>query len=599
MSFLYIWQPTGITQEQAADQFRAILSRQQAVYEDAFGYAWTLHTKRISSVLIGQLQFDTGITGWQPWVEQNGSGLAWSGVCESHLGSDFDAATTDTIIRTLHTSPEQLANWSGKFGVCSWHENAVRLTVGATEAPPFWYAEGPRGWAIGNRAHPILDMVGCPTELNLDAAALYIAFGYLVGNNALLKHATRLPTRRQITFTAEHRPQIERYVSMAAYLALPERAATLRDHAQQCAERLVTRARQQLAHSSNPRLLLTGGRDSRCIAGAVAQAGFRGVAQTTGTSKTPDARVAAQICDRLGFEHYLNQFGSHTLPMSAISLEGARRWMRVSEGLETMRNAVFFQEFFRRELPYPATREQLFHGIGGEITRGVNYPLGYDLDAAADLRDVQEIMVTKKIPDGLALRQPLAELYADVLRETDAELDGLNVSLAQWLDFFYWQNRDLHWGEDFMSARDLIYWHWTPLIDRRFVQAAWQLAPRDKLSNRFIHEVTAILAPQLRDIPYDHGDSYVIAKRVARKVLKQLSRFDKRFSLGLRRNTYGIDGDPALLRFWNEVFFGSGDHVWRDLIDEAQVRYLITTNPSSDILWSTASVELVAQAHCR
>jgi len=51
------------------------------------------------------------------------------------------------------------------------------------------------------------------------------------------------------------------------------------------AENLSTRISKQLSCSKSPLLLMTGGRDSRCIASVLSRLGYRGPAATGGAKK--------------------------------------------------------------------------------------------------------------------------------------------------------------------------------------------------------------------------------------------------------------------------------------------------------------------------
>lgn len=601
MSFLYIWRTTQLSPSPAREYFQRILTLQCEQYQRLLGHPFTWKIHQSGAVLIGQIQLLTDIGGWTQWAQSGDSGIAWSGICEDYLSTTFDTRQIREIVTTARKTPERIASWNGRFGLCTWSPDDIRLTTAATESPSFWYTEGPNGWAVGSRAAPILEMVGRQTSLNHDMASLYIAFGYLIGPDALLEHVTRLSSRQQVVLTTGDAPSPRTYITLSDYVGNGANTFSWQDAVGRCAQRLVTRVKHQLQHTPNPNLLLTSGRDSRCIAAAAAAQGYTGPAQTVGDEHSTEVEVAADVARTLHIHHEGIPLSSNDSPMRAVSLALAQQWTQMSEGMDMFLQAISFQGFFQRKLPFPPIRHQLLHGLGGEITRGFYYTntTNHDLNARTQPAKAYAA-IAKKIPFGLILRRPIEPLLMHVVQRMCDELGNSTTTLAQWLDTFYWQNRCLHWGSDMLSVREVLYWHWTPLLDRTFVQTGWNLSPTDKVSNRFIEAVTSTIAPSLKDVAYGTSSSAIntMIKQTAKRLLGIVDRYNGRLLVGLTIKPARVQADEHLLRFWDSLFFSYEDHAWTEFIEESTLRRFLDSNPSAEVLWNIATVELVAQTLC-
>jgi hypothetical protein len=128
----------------------------------------------------------------------------------------------------------------------------------------------------------------------------------------------------------------------------------------------------------------------------------------------------------------------------------------------------------------------------------------------------------------------------------------------------------------------------------------WSLTPDDKVSNRFAEAVAYEIVPALGEIPYDRATSAIKlkVKQHAKNVLGVVNRYNKRLLTGVTFKHARVQADEHLMRFWNEVFFAQRNHFWRELIDEPMLRRMLDSNPSTEVLWNIATVEIVGQTHC-
>lgn len=600
MSYLYLWKSTRLSPTEAAEQFTTTLGKQAARLEESFGRRFHIHTHQLGTLFIGQINFLAGIKGWHGWQESERSGVAWSGVCESLLGAQPRAETLERFVAALASNPKQAGTWSGRFAACTWDQNAGRatLTTSPEDSPTLWYTEGPHGWAAGSRAQPLVELVQRPAEIDLQAAGVFLAYGYLAGQNSLLRHVRRIGSRQHIVVSAE-RVEQHTYISLPEYLALDQQPRGWNELVQEQAEQLLARVRCQIEHSEHPQILLTGGRDSRCIAAAAVASGYNGTARTSGPSGMDDVKIAAQVAGVLGIAHERENAEQERAPMRAFveNDDRVQLWAQLNEGIETFRHAVSFQPFFQRELPYPARYEHVFHGLHGLAGDSLRQRMFNNRGApASDPIDwnAARAAVHMQIPPHLRTGIDVRGAIDESLDQLHRELGAMPLQIGQWCTLFYWQNRALQWGEDSMSAKDTIAWHWTPLLNGTLARAYFN--GRGRTGKQFLEDITVAIAPRLGAVPYDKQPAtpWSDLKKRVKTTLKVVQRFG--ITMPNSANKAKIPIDQHLLAFWDQTLFRSSSRVWPELVDEQLVRELTETKPSSEILWNLATIELAAHA---
>lgn len=595
MLFTYIWHYQALSSSDAQQKFSALLTRQSDIYEKAWGHAPAIHTEHIGNTLVGQLSYDTGIKNWANWVNRKHGGIAWGGICETYLGNRYTDQTVSTVINTLKKHPEQLIDWEGRFSVTSWDRGTktVCLTTGAVESPTLWFTEGPFGWAVGSRATPILGMVGRPTELSHAAANLYLAYGYLVGSSSLFKGVSRLPSRQQVQFKESEKPRAFRYLSAADLFSETGAASRRDDMVQNCASALNTRVKRQIKYSSKPKLLITGGRDSRAIAAAAKSAGYAGPVSTGGSVDSADFRIGKQVTDILGMEH--GHSSNRATIQSIVNAEGSLLlWTEMSEGIETLRHALAYPDFFQRNLSFADTFRQNFHGLGGEIGRGFYYPRQADPEKLkVHNREYAHRIIGKLADENIWLSQEARDARDEILFGIDTELEDLQPTVAQWLDFYYWQNRCLHWGSDMLSVKSPMFHAWTPHMNLRYVRSAWQLPVEDKANSQFSEDIIDVLAPGLSQLKFDHEIPMPSRPALRNRLKTATKNTIKGFLPAKPGSNDNTDLHATEREFWNKILLHSQQQSWAAFLTGKDLEHLINGQPDSAILWNLATTELV------
>jgi hypothetical protein len=587
MSLLYLWLPDQHIAADAPGRFAAMLDAQRAGLVDAFGHPFTVHVAQNGRLLIGLITWDIGVTGHRAWSKPDPDGLAWAGVPERDdpEAQSADASARAVAAAVLDDAPD-VHRWSGRFAACAWRpaEGRTVLATGGQDAPSLWEVTGAGGWAAGSRSAPLFDLAGQVPALDLDQARLYVAYGYLIGERNLLG-ATRIPSGRRLVIDRDGEIRRTAPVSLADVVG-ERRPVPEAQLIEQASTMLLGRVRRQLARSEHPLHMLSGGRDSRVIAAALARAGFHGPSLTGGGPASRDARAGRRAAEALRFrpapeDPQETSAEHHGVP----SLERATAFVALGEGLQTLRQGTSMARFFRGQRPIPVERHQVFHGLGGEIARGYYY-LGRGLDRpAASGRPLDVLAAKGHGPWSPAQLRPwLAAATADF----DAGLAGLHASTADWLDLYYWQRRCLHWGADLMALSDLVSWHWAPFMDRVWVRTALALPIERKGSNAFVEALAVALAPGLAGVPYESssGRRWMLAGmgRRSQQVVRRLA--------GGHATTAGT----RLAALWRQILLDRPDPGWADVLEPSRVRRLVEQDPGSDAIWNLATVELVRRA---
>ena len=136
-------------------------------------------------------------------------------------------------------------------------------------------------------------------------------------------------------------------------------------------------------------------------------------------------------------------------------------------------------------------------------------------------------------------------------------------------------------------------------MDRAWVKLTCDLTPDDKITNRFLEDVTLAISPELRDLAYIALKPRVPGKKsFAAKLKSEIGRHAPNFLVSKVRYERSKATHPTLFDFWDLVFFQMGPRVWADYIDEQSLRDMMYRNPNSTILWNIATVELFAMTYC-
>jgi asparagine synthetase B (glutamine-hydrolysing) len=273
------------------------------------------------------------------------------------------------------------------------------------------------------------------------------------------------------------------------------------------ADALVAAVRPLAEEAVPVELSLTGGKDSRLIAAALAAAGVPFRARTHGFASHPDVVIARMIAERLGLEHTVTEpraAAAERAPDQAEILARLRSAVLVSDGMLSA-----FENLGSRVRPHheAAAEPVQAGGHGGELLRG-----GYAQTAwrsPAPRRPVAAAQAGSSAAAAELFRR-LTTRRLGLLRPAAAA--AYLASLAPWaaavgagplraLDDFYLVNRAGRWSaaarQAYLIRSPLVQ----PFFSDRVIRAARAVPLRQRMSDQLHRDVLASLAPKLLELP--------------------------------------------------------------------------------------------------
>jgi asparagine synthase (glutamine-hydrolysing) len=194
----------------------------------------------------------------------------------------------------------------GQFPIYYWHQGPV-LLVGSSMAL--------------FRLHPLFSPKVNPRAI----AALLLTSG-LVAGETLEKDVRRLRPDHVLTFTAaEHTHELA--PAPLGHLVLPRTGDETIEEVEALHDRFL---RGSLANSRRPGMLLSGGLDSRLLAGLVTRLGHRPQCLTFGSPNDMDAHCAIRVAETLGLPQTVDNIRPDAYPAYAAN---SVRWEQLSAGL--------------------------------------------------------------------------------------------------------------------------------------------------------------------------------------------------------------------------------------------------------------------------
>ena len=261
-------------------------------------------------------------------------------------------------------------------------------------------------------------------------------------------------------------------------------------------------------------LSLTGGKDSRLIAAALAAAGVPFRARTHGFATDPDVIIAGMIAERLGLEHTVTQ------PRAAAAEPDAQP-PNQAEVLGRLRSAVLVSDGMLSAFENIGSWIRPDHeattgpvqagGHGGELLRGGYAQVAWRSPAPDRLVRAAQAWSSAAATE---LFRRLTTRRLGLLRPAAAA--AYLASLAPWvaaigagplraLDDFYLVNRAGRWSAAALQA----YLIRSPLVQPLFsdpvIRAARAVPLRQRMDDRLHRDVLASLCPELLGLPLaDH-----------------------------------------------------------------------------------------------
>jgi asparagine synthetase B (glutamine-hydrolysing) len=264
------------------------------------------------------------------------------------------------------------------------------------------------------------------------------------------------------------------------------------------AEALVAAVAPLRDASAPVELSLTGGKDSRLIAAALATAGVPVRARTYGFPDHPDVVLAAQVAWELGLPHEVAEpktagDGDAPAVQEVDVLARLRATVLVADGMLSA-----FENVGRPDPdPDPAAAAIAIGGHGGELLRGGYAKLipGSAARRAAGSAELLRRLTMRRVP---LLRTRWRTAYGASLAPWGAAVAARPQPA---LDDFYLVNRAGRWSAAARQAYSIRSVLAQPFFDSAVVHATRTAPLSERLDDRLIRAATGALRPALLDIP--------------------------------------------------------------------------------------------------
>ena len=244
-------------------------------------------------------------------------------------------------------------------------------------------------------------------------------------------------------------------------------------------------------------LSLTGGKDSRLIAAALAAAKVPVRARTYGFPGHPDVVVAAQVARELGLEHEVAEPATVASPDAGATVQEVDVLARLRATVLVADGMLSAFENVGRPDPDPADAAIAIGGHGGELLRGgyAKVTGGSAARRAAASAELFRRLTMRRVP---LLRARWGAAYVATLAPWAA---AVAVRPAPALDDFYLVNRAGRWSAAARQAYAIRSVLAQPFFDDQVVRAARAVPLAERLDDRLVRGAIRALAPPLADLP--------------------------------------------------------------------------------------------------
>lgn len=434
------------------------------------------------------------------------------------------------VVSLLRTTPSALASLLPPFAAVLGGDDGVRV---ATDSMGFQHVFSSEGEPSVLSTSSMLAGRAIGAGFDETALAVQSLMGWQLGQRTLFRGVLKLRPGAVATLSSSG-------VKIDPIARVDDRPIDARAAVVEAAGLLRESLNALLDDHPDAVLQLTGGMDSRLLLSAIPITRRRGLrAMTLEVPGKGDVAIACQIASRYGIHHEVRGLSDlrHVSPNEAWVLcrDEATRLDGMSDPV-----ALAAQRIAERAFDQGVR----ISGLGGEVARGFYYvgrvaDRGYTRSDAARLA-AWRMFVNEAVEPGL-MTEDFSGWARDVA--TDEVFAALRQDGSEWFratDGLYLHHRMQRWAgatDTAVSNERVVV---NPMLDRRFIEIAGRLAPRDKVDSRFLGALQMELDPELGRMPLDGRpapDRFArpsrlqpvttglsTAKRIARKAGQRLRR---------------------------------------------------------------------------
>jgi asparagine synthase (glutamine-hydrolysing) len=283
--------------------------------------------------------------------------LAWHGkILNSDHNSRIPECAEPAQLYRKHGF-DFISRLKGSFAVAIWDEKSKTLILGTDRfgTRPLYYFRNSDHFSFCSEIKGFLALPGFAPKINYTALAEFLTFGFLFENKTLLEDVALVPPGSVLVFSPD-RFEIRRYWKARFSRVIP--GFNRKSAIEECHSLLERAVQNDLEGSEAVGLFLSGGLDSRLLAGLAAENGRKIETFTFGTQESMDHHLAGRIANSLGLANtfyrlspdYLARWGErgiwYTEGMSnCLNFAGIEVLPEVRQGTTRVMNGFGGNEF--------------------------------------------------------------------------------------------------------------------------------------------------------------------------------------------------------------------------------------------------------------
>ncbi len=322
--------------------------------------------------------------------------------------------------------------------------------------------------------------------------------------------------------------------------------------------------------STFPRVVcdLTGGYDSRVIAGALSKAGVKFAATVSGPPDSHDVTLSRKLARIMELEHL------HVPPAGSLSFEQIRKAAEFCDGeYDLLEYAGILNVHERLSQRFDIS----LNGSFGEVARGYWWELLFPRICAREKLDAMQLARSRfaaQAHDPLLIdpeiRVDMVPHFAGVIERTNSGLDRLPNTMQ--MDHVYLMMRMQRWQGRIASSTNQLWPCLSPFLFRKVLEAMLQSKALLRWRSLMPRRMLGKYHPRVAEVPLENGYPampanwknfyrfWPVAPMFGKKIISKALRY-----AGHRKATADPSVIPARIRLWQEPGV-------RDLLDPGMMK---------------------------
>jgi len=337
--------------------------------------------------------------------------------------------------------------------------------------------------------------------LNTESLANYFLIGHLSEQKTFFKEIEKLAGATWLSFT-------DGKVDKRVYWFPPtEEKSSLKilDIAKEFSSKFKKAVSERIGPNNNTSLELTGGMDTRMNLACAAACGKSFHVCTIGQPNSAEVRVAQQLMQIQGFQHYVL---SPAKDIQDCFLDDLHLIHTLTDGEADCLNLIASPSYNRQ---MAKLREASISGVGGEILRGFYYISHKGIPNRAKHIRIGRLIALKMLPNIGARPEIFSDAfpsnYLGILKRSVGSyfLSTTNRPIFWRLDDFYFRCREQRFAGRSSTFNNFFYRQELPFFANDIIDMSFTIPWRFKKNSRIVAHALAHCHPGYSNVPLING----------------------------------------------------------------------------------------------